>query len=84
MKTLLSLFASILIVGLFLYFKLLPHHNRLANKYQGIYKFLEKIFKPVLNLLSSFIKPLQIGQGLSIDVAQIALLILLLITINSL
>lgn len=84
MKTLLSLVSSILIIGLFLYFKILPYHKRLANRYQGIYRFLEKIFKPVLNILSSFIKPLQIGQGLSIDLAQLALLILLLITINSL
>jgi len=84
MRTGISLLASVLILGLFLYFKLLPYHNRLAKKYQGIYKFLEKIFEPLLNLLNRVIKPLQIGQGLSIDLAQIALLILLLITINSL
>lgn len=84
MKAILSFLSSILIVGLFLYFKLLPYHSRLSNPHQRIYRFLEKIFKPVLNLLSSFIKPLQIGQGLSIDLAQLVLLVLLLITINSL
>ena len=84
MRSVISLAASTLILGLFLYFKLLPYSNRLAIKYQAAYTFLEKIYKPILKLAGSFIRPLKVGHGLSIDMSQIALLILLLIIINSL
>jgi len=72
----------VLIVGLFLYSKLLPYKDRLNQKYAGVFNFFNKIFTPLLNGLKSLVKPFQVGQGLSVDMSQIVLLILFLI-INS-
>ena len=70
---------NILIIGLFLYSKLLPYKDRLNKQYKGIFDFFSSIFNPVLNGLRSLVKPFPVGQGLSVDMTQIALLILLLL-----
>lgn len=72
-----------LILGLFLYSKLLQHKEKLSPKYRNLFDIFQNIFAPVLNGLKSFIPPFEVGPGLSIDMTQIVLLVLLLI-INSL
>ncbi|MBK7883094.1 MAG: YggT family protein [Chitinophagaceae bacterium] len=79
---LLKIFICILIVGLFLYSKLLPYKDRLNDKYKKLFNFFNTIFNPVLNFLKSVVKPFQVGQSLSVDMTQIVLLILLLLLIN--
>ncbi len=71
-----------LIIGLFLYSKLLPYKDRLNNKYRGFFNFFNTIFEPIFNLMKRFIKPFQVGAGLSVDMTQIVLLILLLMISN--
>jgi len=78
----LQIFLNILVVGLFLYSKLLPYKDKLNARYLGIFNFFNSIFTPVFKALKSFIKPFQVGQGLSVDLTQIVLLIVLLILIN--
>lgn len=75
---LLHLIINILIVGLFLYSKLLPYEERLTGQYKQTFNFFKSIFKPVLSLFSG-IKPFQVGTGLSVDMTQILLLIILLV-----
>lgn len=77
-----KIFICVLIVGLFLYSKLLPYKDRLNNKYKKLFNFFNSIFNPVLNFLKSVVKPFQVGQSLSVDMTQIVLLILLLLLIN--
>ena len=72
------LIINILIIGLFLYSKLLPYEDRLTGQYKQTFSFFKSIFKPVLNLFSG-IKPFQVGTGLSVDMTQILLLIILLV-----
>jgi uncharacterized protein YggT (Ycf19 family) len=83
MKLLLSFIANIFIIGLFLYSKLLPHKDRLNNQYKGIFSFFNKVFAPLLSFLKRFIKPFQVGQGLSLDMTQIILLIIILLIVNT-
>jgi uncharacterized membrane protein len=78
----LKIFLNLLIVGLFLYSKLLPYKDKLNEKYKGVFSFFNSIFTPVLNGLKSLVKPFQVGQGLSVDMTQIILLILLLLINN--
>jgi len=78
---LLKLIFCILIIALFLYSKLLPHKDKLDLKYKKIFGFFQSIFEPILNLFKKFIKPFQVGSGLSVDVSQIVLLLILLIFI---
>ena len=80
---LLKVLINVLIVGLFLFSKLLPYKDRLDSNYKGVFGFFENIFTPLSKALGSFIKPFQVGQGLSLDMTQIVLLILLLV-LNSL
>ncbi len=74
--------ANIFIIGLFLYSKLLPHKDKLNPSYKRIFNFFQSIFFPVFKFLNRFFKPIQVGTGLSIDMTQIVLLVLLLIIGN--
>lgn len=83
MSPVLSYVVNILIIGLFLYSKLLPHKDKLNNQYKGLFNFFNSVFAPILNFLKRFIKPFQVGQGLSVDMTQIILLIVFLIITNT-
>jgi hypothetical protein len=75
---LIKIFLNVLIVGLFLYSKLLPYKEKLTGWFKSAFNFFNGIFSPVLNGLKSMFKPFQVGQGLSVDMTQIVLLIILL------
>ena len=76
------IFINILIVGLFLYSKLLPHKDKLNLQYKRIFEFFNSIYSLVFNFLKKRIKPFQVGVGLSVDMTQIVLLIIFLIFLN--
>jgi hypothetical protein len=82
MRMILLIVLNVLVVGLFLYSKLLPYKDKLNNQYKSIFNFFNIVFTPLLNFLKKFVKPLQVGEGLSVDLTQIILLILLLILLN--
>ena len=71
-----------LIVGLFLYSKLLPYKDRLDQRYKKTFDFFSKIFNPILNFLRGVFKPTQVGSGLSVDMSQIVLLIVFLLLLG--
>jgi hypothetical protein len=78
----LLIIVNVLIIGLFLYSKLLPYKNKLNPKYRAVYDFFDKLFTPIITFLKRFIKPFPVGQGLEVDMTQIVLLILLLLILN--
>lgn len=73
---------SALIVGLFLYSKLLPYKDKLNPQYKKIFDFFNSVFLPIFNFLKKLIKPFQVGVGLSVDMSQIVLLIIFLLLLN--
>ena len=79
---LLKIFIYVLIVGLFLYSKLLPYKEKLNGQYKGVFNLFNSIFSPILNFLKTMLKPFQVGQGLFVDMTQVLLLIILLILAN--
>lgn len=83
MRMVVAYVANIFIIGLFLYSKLLPYKDKLNNQYKGIFNFFNTVFEPIFRFLKRFIKPFQVGQGLSVDMTQIVLLIILLIIANT-
>ena len=82
MKVLFLLILNAFVIGLFLYSKLLPHKANLNSKYNGIFNFFNRVFTPILIFLKKFIKPFQVGKGLSVDMTQVVLLILFLFILN--
>jgi hypothetical protein len=82
MSIIIKILLDVLIIGLFLYSKLLPYQSRLVGQYKRIFNIGNKIFSPVFNGLKSIVKPVPVGVGLSVDMAQIALLVLLLLINN--
>ena len=82
MVILIKMLLNVLIVGLFLYSKLLPYKERLVGQYRRIFDISSKIFNPVLNGLKSMVKPVPVGAGLSVDMTQIVLLVILLLLNN--
>lgn len=77
-----KIFIQILIVGLFLYSKLLPYKDKLTSQNKAIFDFFNSIFSPIFNFLKPMIKPFQVGVGLSVDMTQIVLLIIFLMLLN--
>jgi hypothetical protein len=77
-----KIFIQILIVGLFLYSKLLPYKDKLNPQYKKIFDFFDSIFTPIFNFLKNIVKPFQVGLGLAVDMTQIVLLIILLMLLN--
>lgn len=78
MYFILHIFINVLIVGLFLHSKLLPYKDKLTGQYKSAFDFFNSIFTPVLNGLKSFFKPFEVGIGLSVDMTQLVLLVILL------
>jgi hypothetical protein len=79
---LIPILINILIVGLFLYSKLLPYKDKLNPQYKKIFDFFDNIFTPIFNFLKNIVKPFQVGLGLAVDMTQIVLLIILLMLLN--
>ena len=77
-----KIFIQILIVGLFLYSKLLPYKDKLNPQYRSIFDFFNSIFSPIFNFLKTIIKPFRVGVGLAVDMTQIVLLIIFLMLLN--
>ena len=82
MREIFPVIISIFILGLFLYSKLLPFKNKLLPNYRKVFNFFESIFDPIFNFLRNIIKPFKVGIGLSVDMSQIILLIILLFILN--
>lgn len=82
MREVFPVIISIFILGLFLYSKLLPFKNKLLPNYRKVFNFFESIFEPIFNFLRNVIKPFKVGIGLSVDMSQIILLVILLIILN--
>tara|TARA_R110002167_G_scaffold70267_1_gene197878 strand:+ start:366 stop:620 length:255 start_codon:yes stop_codon:yes gene_type:complete len=82
MMRILPVLINILIVGLFLFSKLVPYKNKLNPKYKKVFDFFNRIFLPILNFLKRIIKPFEVGIGLAIDMSQIILLVIFLMLLN--
>jgi hypothetical protein len=82
MMPLIPILINILIVGLFLYSKLLPYKDKLNPQYKKIFDFFDSIFTPIFNFLKNIVKPFQVGLGLAVDMTQIVLLIIFLMLLN--
>jgi hypothetical protein len=82
MKILFTIIICVSIVFLFVYSKLTPYKVRLTGQYLKTFNFCEKVFNPVLNLLRKIAKPIQVGNGVAIDMSQIILLIILLLILK--
>ena len=82
MMQLIPIFINILVVGLFLYSKLLPHKDKLNPQYKKIFDFFNRIFSPIFNFLKNMVKPFQVGIGLYVDMSQIVLLMIFLMLLN--
>ena len=82
MSRLMPILLSLLIVGLFLYSKLLPYKDKLNPQYKKIFDFFNRIFSPIFNFLKNMVKPFQVGIGLYVDMSQIVLLMIFLMLLN--
>ena len=76
---LIKIIACFLIIALFIFSKLHAYESRILPKYKTYFDMMISILKPILNSLSRFFKPHKVGNGLSLDMTQFVLLILLLL-----
>ena len=73
---------NILIVGLFLYSKLLPFKDKLNPNYRRVFDFFSRVFNPIFKLLKNVFTPYPVGGGVAVDMTQIVLLVFILIILN--
>jgi hypothetical protein len=76
-KMIFKIIIGLLIFGLFLYRQLKPYKNILYPKYQKRFTYIEYIYDWLFKLLR--LKPVQLGNKLSIDVTSLLLLIIFII-----
>ncbi len=76
----LQLIAAALLWLLLLYFKIKPYENELDSKNKKWFDYLNKIFIPLISLLS-FIPNRQLGPKLSLNMPQMVLCAILIIII---
>ena len=74
MRNLFAYIIILLVIGFFLYIKLVPYKDKLDNKFLGVFNFFHGLFHPILNFLKGYIKPYQVGMGLAIDLSQVIIL----------
>ena len=82
MRTIVPILISLLIVGLFLYSKLLPYRNKLNSKYVRPFKYIDTFFAPIFSYIRRVVAPFEVGVGLSVDMSQVILLIVFLLILN--
>lgn len=79
MHSLFHILVGVMIVGLFLYSKLLPFKDKLNPNYKRLFDFFSSLFRPIFSLLKGIFRPYSVGGGIGVDMTQIVVLILLLI-----
>jgi uncharacterized protein YggT (Ycf19 family) len=79
MSILIKIIVEVLILGMFLYSKLLPYNDRLNLNYKKIFNFFKRIFEPILSFFKRYLKPFKVGNGVAIDLSQFLLLFIFLI-----
>ncbi len=82
MNLLLSYILIILVIGFFLYIKLIPFKDKLDDKHLRIFNIFEKLFQPMLLFFKSNIKPYKVGEGIALDLGQVIVILILLLFIN--
>lgn len=83
MIKIIPILVSFLIIGLFLYSKLLPYQDKLSPKYKKVFELFNKIFSPIFGFLKKRMQPFQVGTGIYVDMSQLVLLVVFLLLVNS-
>ncbi len=68
-----------MIIGLFFHSKAAPHKEKLDAQYKGYFDFLDNIFSPIFRFIEPSFKPIQIGQGIGLDIKPFVLLFIFLL-----
>jgi uncharacterized protein YggT (Ycf19 family) len=66
------------IVALFLHQRFAPHSSGLSERNGRVFRFVDRIFGPLLKFLREKIPPLPVSRGLSLESSHLTLLIILL------
>lgn len=67
-----------MVLGLFIYTKLINYEHLLAPNFKNGFAKIKGIFQPIFKFLGRAFKPYKVGNGLSLDMAQLAFLLILL------
>lgn len=74
----LKILALIMVLGLFIYTKLINYEHLLAPNFKNGFARIKGIFQPIFKFFGRAFKPYKVGNGLFLDMAQLVFLVLLL------
>ncbi len=79
---LLKIILDLLLLLLVVYLRVQPYSDRLFDRNKSIYAVGDFCFARILRFLKERIKPLTIGNGISIDLSPVILIATMLMAIN--
>lgn len=84
MRDILPFVFIFLVLGFFLYIKLVPFKDKLDAKHLRVFIFFDRLFQPILNFLKHYLKPYKVGNGIALDLGQVVIMLVLLLFIVTL
>lgn len=82
MKGIVQIIGVALIVSLFFYDKTKKYEDQLDAGYLKYFRICKSLFDPIMVFINRYIKPVKMGNGISIDVSHIIILLILLLIIR--
>lgn len=82
MTILLKIFLDVILIALIIYSKVSPYRDQLSSENKYRYQFVDKIISPISIKINSLIKPTSIGNGISLDLSHVILMIFLILLIT--
>lgn len=82
MTILLKILLDVILITLVVYAKVSPFRDQLSSENKNRYQFVDKIISPLSMRINNLIKPMAIGNGISLDLSHIVLIVILLILIT--
>ena len=82
MTMLLKMLLDAILIALIIYSKVSPYRDQLSNENRNRYQFVDKVISPIAVKISTYIKPTPIGNGMSLDLSHIILMMILIFLIT--
>lgn len=79
---LMKIILDVILIVVIVYSKVSPYRDQLSSDNKNRYQFLEKIISPIFIKINILLKPMQIGNGIYLDLSHFFVMIFLILLIT--